>query len=149
MTTADGQSETIEAPYEDMRRTEMPLVQQRDAPTRDRADSVIDAFLDARFRSMDANDMLYAFDASRNYDPSPILARITAPLLAINSADDLINPPELGLMERLMPRVAHGRYLLVPISPITRGHGTHTVAMAWKAPFVEFLSSLPPLPLLH
>ena len=126
-----------------------PLVQQRDAPTRDRADSVIDAFLDARFRSMDANDMLYAFDASRNYDPSPILARITAPLLAINSADDLINPPELGLMERLMPRVAHGRYLLVPISPITRGHGTHTVAVAWKAPFVEFLSSLPPLPLLH
>jgi homoserine O-acetyltransferase len=126
-----------------------PLVQQRDAPTRDRADSLIDAFLDARMRSMDANDMLYAFDASRNYDPSTTLERITAPLLAINSADDLINPPELGLMERLMPRVAHGRYVLVPISSITRGHGTHTVAAAWKAPFADFLASLPPLPALH
>jgi homoserine O-acetyltransferase/O-succinyltransferase len=100
-------------------------------------------------RSMDANDMLYAFDASRNYDPSTTLERITAPLLAINSADDLINPPELGLMERLMSRVAHGRYVLVPISSITRGHGTHTVAAAWKAPFADFLASLPPLPALH
>jgi homoserine O-acetyltransferase/O-succinyltransferase len=129
--------------------TSAPLVQQRDAPTRDRADSLIDAFLDARMRSMDANDMLYAFDASRNYDPSTTLERITAPLLAINSADDLINPPELGLMERLMSRVAHGRYVLVPISSITRGHGTHTVAAAWKAPFADFLASLPPLPALH
>lgn len=126
-----------------------PLVQQRDAPTRDSADSLIDAYLDARFRTMDANDMLYAFDASRNYDPSTSLERITAPLLAINSADDLINPPELGIMERLMPRVAHGRYLLVPISPITRGHGTHTVAAAWKTPFKAFLETLPPLPALH
>jgi homoserine O-acetyltransferase/O-succinyltransferase len=126
-----------------------PLVQQRAAPTRDKADSVIDAFLDARMRTMDANDMLYAFDASRNYDPSPRLERITAPVLAINSADDLINPPELGLMERLMPRVRHGRYLLVPTSAITRGHGTHTVAAAWKTPFQEFLGGLTALPVLH
>jgi homoserine O-acetyltransferase len=129
--------------------TSAPLVQQRDAPTRDRADSLIDAFLDARMRTMDANDMLYAFDASRNYDPEPLLGRITAPLLAINSADDQVNPPELGIVERLMPRVAHGRFLLVPISAATRGHGSHTVAALWKAPFAAFLRSLPALPPLH
>ena len=129
--------------------TSAPLVQQRTAPTRDKADSAIDATLDARFRTMDANDVLYAFDASRNYDPSSGLGLITAPLLAINSADDQVNPPELGLMEQLMPKVRHGRYLLIPISPITRGHGTHTVAAAWKTPFEKFLASLPPLPALH
>ena len=129
--------------------TSAPLVQQRTAPTREKADSAIDAMLDARFRSMDANDVLYAFDASRNYDPSSRLGLITAPLLAINSADDQVNPPELGLMEQLMPQVKHGRYLLIPISPITRGHGTHTVAAAWKTPFKELLDSLPPLPALH
>jgi homoserine O-acetyltransferase len=129
--------------------TSAPLMQQRTAPTRDKADSAIDATLDARFRSMDANDVLYAFDASRNYDPSDRLGLITAPLLAINSADDQVNPPELGLMEQLIPKVRHGRYLLIPISPLTRGHGTHTVAAAWKKPFREFLASLPPLPALH
>jgi homoserine O-acetyltransferase len=129
--------------------TSAPLVQQRTAPTRDQADSAIDATLDAGMRRMDANDMLYAFDASRNYDPSGQLDRISAPLLAINSADDQVNPPELGIMERLIPRVKHGRFLLLPISPITRGHGTHTVAAAWKTPFKAFLDSLPPLPTLH
>ena len=129
--------------------TSAPLVQQRSAPTRDKADSAIDAMLDARVRTMDANDVLYAFDASRNYDPSRRLGFITAPLLAINSADDQVNPPELGLMEQLIPKVKHGRYLLIPISPITRGHGTHTVAAAWKTPFRAFIASLPPLPALH
>ena len=129
--------------------TSAPLVQQRDAPTRDRADSLITTWLDARMRTMDANDMLYAFDASRNYDPEPTLTRITAPLLAINSADDQVNPPELGLFERLVPRVPHGRFLMIPIGPDTRGHGSHTVAALWKAPFAEFLQSLPPLPPLR
>jgi homoserine O-acetyltransferase len=129
--------------------TSAPLVQQQAAPTREKADSAIDALLDARVRTMDANDVLYAFDASRNYDPSRGLGLITAPVLAINSADDQVNPPELGLMEALMPKVRHGRYLLIPISPVTRGHGTHTVAAAWKTPFREFLDSLPPLPALH
>ena len=87
--------------------------------------------------------MLYQFDASRDYDPSPDLERIAAPLLAINSADDLINPPELGIMERLMPRVAHGRYILVPISERTSGHGTHTVAAAWEEWFAPFVAGLP------
>jgi homoserine O-acetyltransferase/O-succinyltransferase len=129
--------------------TSAPLVQQRDAPTRERADSLIDAFLDARMRTMDANDMLYAFDASRTYDPEPTLARIAAPLLAINSADDQVNPPELGLFERLVPMVPHGRWLMIPIGPATRGHGSHTVAALWKAPFAEFMASLPALPPLH
>jgi homoserine O-acetyltransferase len=129
--------------------TSAPLVQHRDAPTRQTADSAITAWLDARARAMDANDMLYAFDASRDYDPEPMLGRITAPVLAINSADDLVNPPELGLMERLMPRVARGRYVLLPITPHTRGHGTHTIAAVWKEPFAAFLATLPPLPQLR
>jgi homoserine O-acetyltransferase len=129
--------------------TSAPLVQHHDAPTRAAADSAITTWLDARVRTMDANDMLYAFDASRDYDPEPMLGRITAPVLAINSADDQVNPPELGLMERLMPRVAHGRYVLLPITAQTRGHGTHTVAAVWKEPFAAFLATLPPLPALR
>ena len=126
-----------------------PLVQQHDAPTRDAADAAIRRFLDTRARTTDANDFLYAFDASRDYNPEPLLQRIKAPLLAINSADDQINPPELGLIEHLMPRVARGSFVMLPISPETRGHGTHTVAKVWKSHFAEFLNSLPPLPLLH
>ncbi len=129
--------------------TSAPLVQQHDAPTRDAADSAITAFLDGRFRTMDANDMLYAFDASRDYDPEPWLSRITAPLLAINSADDAVNPPELGLVERLIPRVARGNYVLLPITPQTRGHGTHTIAAVWRDPFAAFLAHLPALPALR
>jgi len=116
---------------------------QRLAPTRDSADQVITAWVAARLAATDANDMLYQFDASRDYDPSSDLERITAPVLAINSADDVINPPELGLMERLMPRVGNGRYVLVPIGPLTRGHGTHTVAAAWRVWFDPFVNGLP------
>jgi len=79
-----------------------------------------------RLATTDANDMLYAFEASREYDPSPRLELIKAAVLAINSADDFVNPPELGLMEKLMPRVARGEYVLIPTSERTRGHGTHS-----------------------
>ena len=129
--------------------TSAPLVQHREAPTRDSADAIINRFLDARMRTSDANDFLYAFDASRDYDPEPMLARIKAPVLAINSADDQVNPPELGIAERLISRVPRGRFILLPITPATRGHGTHTVAAVWKAPFAAFLDSLPKLPALH
>jgi len=122
--------------------TSSPWQLQRAAPTRDSADTYINRWIDARRAASDANDMLYQFDASRDYDPSPDLERITAPVLAINSADDVVNPPELGLMERLMPRVKGGRYVLIPISPVTRGHGTHTEAAAWKQWFVPFLAGL-------
>ena len=126
-----------------------PLVQHHDAPTRDSADAVITRFLNARMRNTDANDFLYAFDASRDYNPEPLLSRIKVPLLAINSADDQVNPPELGIIERLIQRVPTGRFVMIPISPATRGHGTHTVAAVWKEPFAAFLASLPPLPALH
>lgn len=123
--------------------TSSPAMQQRTAPTRDSADAYITAWLAARRGATDANDMLYQFDASRDYDPSPDLERITAPVLAINSADDVVNPPELGIMERLMPRVRGGRYVLVPIGDMTRGHGTHTVAAAWEEWFAPFVAGLP------
>ena len=126
-----------------------PLVQHREAPTRDSADAVINRYLDGRMRSVDANDFLYAFDASRDYDPEPMLSRIKAPLLAINSADDQVNPPELGIIERLITKVPNARFVMLPITPATRGHGTHTVAAVWKAPFASFLDSLPKLPALH
>jgi homoserine O-acetyltransferase/O-succinyltransferase len=121
-------------------------VLQRSAATRDSADAWITAWLAARGAATDANDMLYQFDASRDYDPSPDLERITAPVLAINSADDFVNPPELGLMEKLTPRVPHARYVLVPISAVTRGHGTHTVAAAWEQWFAPFVAGLAPRP---
>jgi homoserine O-acetyltransferase/O-succinyltransferase len=123
--------------------TSSPLTQHRSSPTREAADKQIREYLDSRMRTMDANDVLYAFDASRDYDPSTQLEKIRAPLLAINSADDVVNPPELGLMEKLMPRVAHGRYVLIPTSEKTRGHGTHTAAAVWREEFEAFLRSLP------
>ena len=129
--------------------TSAPLVQQRDAPTRDSADAVITRFLDSRMRSTDANDFLYAFDSSRDYDPEPMLGRIKAPLLAINSADDQVNPPELGIAERLIARVPRGRFILLPISDATRGHGTHTIAKVWKQELADFMAGLPVLPILR
>ncbi|HEY3381956.1 MAG TPA: alpha/beta fold hydrolase [Vicinamibacterales bacterium] len=115
---------------------------QRDAPTRDGADALLVTQLGSRGAGVDANDMLYQFDSSREYDPSAGLDRITAPLLAINSADDLINPPELGLMEKLMPRVARGRYVLLPITSETRGHGTHSFPVIWQEYFREWLKGV-------
>lgn len=116
-----------------------PVLRQHEAPTTARADAVIDAYVKQHLRTDDANDILYAFDASRDYDPEPHLAQIRAPLLAINSADDLINPPELGILQRLIKRVPHGRAIVIPYSPATRGHGTHTVAALWKAYLVQLL----------
>ena len=95
-----------------------------------------------RLARADANDFLYAFDASRDYDPSPHLERVRAPVLAINSADDFVNPPELGLMERLIPRVPRARYVLIPIGPDTRGHGTHSFPALWQEHLRKFLNEL-------
>jgi homoserine O-acetyltransferase/O-succinyltransferase len=121
-----------------------PLQWQKAAPTRDEADRWLAAQLTSRTANVDANDMLYYVEASRSYDPSPALERITAPLLAINSADDEINPPELGIMEKLMPRVKHGRYVLIPISDQTRGHGTHSWPAVWQSHLKELMDRLPP-----
>jgi homoserine O-acetyltransferase/O-succinyltransferase len=116
---------------------------QKEAPTRDAADELLAGQMRSRSSGVDANDMLYYFDASREYDPSPLLGRITAPLLAINSADDLVNPPELGLMEKLVPRVAKGKYVLLPITSETRGHGTHSWPVLWQQYLKTFLAALP------
>ena len=123
--------------------TSAPLVQQRQAPTRAAADSAMMAYEDLKARTLDANDVIYAFDASRNYDPSPMLERVTTPVLAINSADDFVNPPELGLMERLVPRARNAKYVLIPVSEATRGHGTHSVPAVWHSYLAGFLAALP------
>ncbi|MEK6374756.1 MAG: alpha/beta fold hydrolase [Acidobacteriota bacterium] len=116
-----------------------PLQWQKAAPARDDADRWLAEQMKSRAASTDADDLLYAMEASRNYDPSPQLERITAPLLAINSADDFINPPELGIMETAIKRVKRGRYVLLPVSDATRGHGTHTWAAVWEGTLREFL----------
>ncbi len=121
-----------------------PLHDQQLGPTRDSADAYITNWVRMRMASTDANDFAYAVDASRDYDPSGALDRITVPVLAINSADDEINPPELGIMERLMPRVRQGRYVLIPIGPATRGHGTHSLPAVWKNYLIDFLAQIRP-----
>ena len=83
--------------------------------------------------------MLYAFEASRDYDPGPGLEKIKAPLTAINSADDLVNPPEIGLFEKEIVRVPKGKAVMIPLSDRTAGHGTHTLAAVWKSYLVELL----------
>ena len=100
---------------------------------------VLDKFVEQIVKADDANDVLYALEASRDYDPAPNLERIRAPLLAINSADDLINPPELGILEREIKRVPHGRARVIPLSDKTRGHGSHTIAALWKDELVQLL----------
>jgi homoserine O-acetyltransferase len=121
-----------------------PVQRQREAPTRERADKVLDDFVARTMKAMDANDVLYALESSSDYDPAPGLETITAPLLAINFADDLINAPELGVLERAIKRVRRGRALVIPASERTRGHGTHTLAAVWKDHLVELLKRSEP-----
>jgi homoserine O-acetyltransferase/O-succinyltransferase len=118
-----------------------PVLRQQEAATRAQADQVIDGYLSERMKTEDANDLLYAVDASHDYDPGPALERIEAPLLAINSADDLINPPELQILEREIKRVPHGRALVIPFSERTHGHGSHTYAVLWKQDLEALLKS--------
>jgi homoserine O-acetyltransferase len=116
-----------------------PLQWQKEAPDRDSADRFVDEHIAKYMQEDDANDFLYQFDASRDYNPQPMLATIKAPLLAVNSADDQINPPELGILEREIRNVPHGRAAVIPISDATHGHGTHTWAAVWKDQLVELL----------
>ena len=118
-----------------------PVLRQQEAPTLAKADEVIDGFVSDLSSTSDANDLLYALAASYDYDPGPALAQISAPLLAVNSADDLINPPELGILEREIGRVPHGRAIVIPFSDRTHGHGSHTYAVLWKQYLQELLQS--------
>jgi homoserine O-acetyltransferase len=94
----------------------------------------------SRADGLDANDLLYQVNASRNYNPSPRLEEIRAPVMYVNSADDFINPPELGIAEREIKRVKNGRFVLLPMSGETRGHGTHTYPALWQQYLAELLS---------
>jgi len=116
-----------------------PARMQEELPARDAADKYLDETLKRVRDGLDANDFLYAVEASRNYDPSMKLAEITAAVMFVNSADDFINPPELGIAEREIKKVKRGKFVLLPISEQTRGHGTHTRAEVWRQYLKELL----------
>jgi len=109
-----------------------PVIRQKQGPTLKEADEFFEKSVTTALATQDANDQLYAIESSRDYDPGPDLEKIRVPLLAINSADDLINPPELGILEREIQRVKRGRAIVIPLSDATVGHGTHSSAVVWK-----------------
>jgi homoserine O-acetyltransferase len=118
-----------------------PLYDQKRLATRDAADAAIEKAEAEFVAGHDANDVLYAIQSSRDYDPSRDLEKITAPVLFVNSADDFINPPELGIAEREIKRVKRGKFLLIPASDQTHGHGTHTWGVFWKKELAQLLAS--------
>jgi homoserine O-acetyltransferase len=118
-----------------------PLQMQKAMPTREAADKYAADYVKAVLADTDANDEIYYVDASRNYDPEPDLGKIVAPVMWINSADDFINPPELGIAEQEVKKIAHGRFILIPASLQTHGHGTHTWAAVWQDHLAELLKA--------
>ncbi len=123
---------------------ESPWHWQAEGPTAATADAAAERWLDDRLAKADANDLLWALDASRTYDPEPLLPRVTAPVVAVNSADDAINPPELGLLERGMKTVRNGKAVVVPLSETTHGHVTHSRPEFWIPYLADLLESAPP-----
>jgi len=121
-----------------------PIQMQLALPTRDAADQFLDKYMQRELENLDANDLLYQLGASREYDPSPGLENIKVPLWQVNSADDFINPPELGIAEREIKRVKDGHFVLLPASDQTHGHGTHTWAAVWQQYLGQLLESPPP-----
>ena len=121
-----------------------PLQMLKDAPTGKAADDLYERTVKARLSSTDANDFLYQFEASADYNPKPDLENIVAPLTAVNSADDMINPPELGVVEREIKRVKLGQFVILPITDETRGHGTHTIAKIWQQHLIDLLKRSEP-----
>lgn len=116
-----------------------PLQMQKNYPTRDSADQYLEDYRKRNTPTLDANDFLYAVSASRNYDPSSQLEQIQAPVMWINSADDFINPPELGIAEQQVKLLKKGTFVLIPASLQTYGHGTHTHAAVWQQYLKELL----------
>jgi len=133
----------IAAEYALWMMTSSPLQLHKANPTHEKADAAVTA-LRERAARVDANDMLYQYESSTDYNPSPRLETIKAPLWAINSADDEVNPPELGILDREIKRVPRGRYILIPTSDETRGHGTHSRAVVWKQYLVDLLRESEP-----
>jgi homoserine O-acetyltransferase/O-succinyltransferase len=118
-----------------------PVLMQKNLPAREAADKYLDDSVKRITGNLDANDILYAVSASRNYDPSPGLETIKVPVMFVNSADDFINPPELGIAEREIKHVNKGRFVLIPASDETHGHGTHTWAAVWQQYLKELLEA--------
>jgi homoserine O-acetyltransferase len=118
-----------------------PLQWQKEAPDREKAEALLDSLIDRYKKLLDANDFLYQIDASRDYNPLPHLETIRVPLYAVNSADDQVNPPELGILDEAIHRVPHGRYILLPITAETRGHGTHSLPAIWGKYLAELLAA--------
>jgi homoserine O-acetyltransferase len=121
-----------------------PRVMQKQYPTRAAAETFVDNYLTRVTAATDANNLIYYVNASRNYDPSPHLDLIKVPVMWINSADDFINPPELGIAEKLVHNMPNAKFVLLPISDQTRGHGTHTIAAIWQNYLIELLSESEP-----
>jgi homoserine O-acetyltransferase len=118
-----------------------PIQMQISLPTREAADEFVQKYIQRQLEDLDANDFLYQVNASRDYDPSAGLEKIKAPLLQINSGDDFINPPELGIAEREIKRIKGGRFVLLQASDQTHGHGTHTWAVVWQQYLAQLLES--------
>lgn len=116
-----------------------PVYDQRILPTGAAADAYFRSVVVGLPAHFDANDMLYAIRASGDYNPQPLLGTIRAPLFAINSADDQINPPALKILDGEITRVKRGRYILLPTTSQTRGHGTHTRARVWSVYLQQLL----------
>jgi homoserine O-acetyltransferase len=117
------------------------LQMQKNLPTRDATDAADRDFVKQFSAEHDANDLLFALNASRNYDPSPQLEKIAVPVMFVNSADDFVNPPELGIAQREIKHVKNGRFILLPASERTRGHGTDTLAAVWQQYLKELLDA--------
>jgi homoserine O-acetyltransferase len=113
-------------------------------PTRDAADQFAQKYMERELDALDANDLLYQINASRDYDPSSSLDKIKAPLMLVNSADDFVDPPELGIAERQIKLVKNGRYVLLPASDQTHGHGTHSWPAVWQDYLAQLLQSSQP-----
>jgi len=118
-----------------------PVAGQKRFPTRDAADAGLEGLFKERLAELDANDLLYQVNASRNYDPSPGLEKIAVRVMWMNSADDFINPPGLRIAEREAKRLKNGKFVLIPESEQTHGHGSHTWAMLWKDRLAELLEA--------
>jgi homoserine O-acetyltransferase/O-succinyltransferase len=121
-----------------------PIQMQNALPTRDAADQFLEQFMRRELDDLDANDLFYQVNASRDYDPSPDLEKIKAPLMLVNSGDDFINPPELGIAEREIKRVKGAHFVLIPASDQTHGHATHTWAAVWQKYLAQLLESSQP-----
>ncbi|HEY1340250.1 MAG TPA: alpha/beta fold hydrolase, partial [Bryobacteraceae bacterium] len=125
--------------------TSSPLQLLKQNPTREQADAAFEKrFYAPQARPTDPNDMLYAYECSRDYNPAPHLEEIKAVLYAVNSADDQVNPPELGILEREIKRVKRGRYILIPTGDQTRGHGTHSLPKIWGQFLADLLNQSKP-----